>query len=265
MSLSTSIPSLALIFVLGMRHGLEPDHLAAVDGLTLRTMQTRPRWAPWMGGLFALGHGMVVLAIISIAALVSEEFKPPPLMFTWLEWVPVALLLLIGLMNARALLRPAGYPLAGVRSAMLPSWLRAGAGPLAGIAVGILFALVVDTAVQAAAWGYAAVSLGGIWPALLIGLTFTVGMGSTELLDGWVTARVMRTGRQDVITAFRRRLGWPIVGMCLCVALYMMATRLHLVALMPEAWLTGLGGLMLAGMIWLYGYTLYGVRQGALA
>jgi len=40
---------------LGMRHGTDPDHLAAIDGLT----RIRPR--PTNGVFFALGHGLVVI------------------------------------------------------------------------------------------------------------------------------------------------------------------------------------------------------------
>ncbi|MEG1327200.1 MAG: hypothetical protein RSD99_20050, partial [Janthinobacterium sp.] len=67
MSVEAGLPALALIFLLGMRHGLEPDHLAAVDGLTLRSQSVHARWAPWMGALFALGHGVTVLAIVAVA------------------------------------------------------------------------------------------------------------------------------------------------------------------------------------------------------
>lgn len=187
MSVEAGLPALALIFLLGMRHGLEPDHLAAVDGLTLRSQAASPRWAPWMGALFALGHGVTVLAIVAVAALASAQFTPSPTVFGWLEWLPIALLLLIAGMNARSLL--AGAQLAEVRGRLLPRWLRGASGPLAAILVGMLFALVFDTALQAAAWGYAAVALGGMQPALLTGLVFAVGMGVTDTFDGWITAK----------------------------------------------------------------------------
>lgn len=43
-----------LAVALGMRHGVDPDHLAAVDGLS------RVRPSPLKGFLFALGHGGIV-------------------------------------------------------------------------------------------------------------------------------------------------------------------------------------------------------------
>ena len=259
MSVEAGLPALALIFLLGMRHGLEPDHLAAVDGLTLRSQSAHARWAPWMGALFALGHGVTVLAIVAVAAVASQQFSPSETVFGWLEWLPIALLLLIAAMNARSLL--AGAQLAEVRGRLLPRWLRGASGPLAAIVVGMLFALVFDTALQAAAWGYAAVALGGMGPALMSGLVFAVGMGVTDTFDGWVTAKVMRTGKIDLVRAFRRRLGWPIVAICVAMAGYMAAGKLEPAWSLPESWTAGLGTAMVLLMASLYGWTLLGLRR----
>ncbi len=258
MSVEAGLPALALLFLLGMRHGLEPDHLAAVDGLTLRSLPAHPRWAPWMGALFALGHGLSVLAIVAVAALASRQFTPSEAMFGWLEWLPVALLLLIAALNARSLL--AGGQLASVRGHLLPGWLGRASGPLGAILVGMLFALVFDTALQAAAWGYAAVALGGMGPALLTALAFAAGMGVTDSFDGWVTAKVMRTGKTDIVRAFRRRLGWPIVALCVAMAACMAAGKLDAAWRLPESWTAALGAAMLLLMAALYGWTLYGLR-----
>ncbi|MGF6114676.1 high-affinity nickel-transport protein [Janthinobacterium lividum] len=259
MSVEAGLPALALIFLLGMRHGLEPDHLAAVDGLTLRSQAASPRWAPWMGALFALGHGLTVLAIVAVAAAASAQFTPSETVFGWLEWLPIVLLLLIAALNARSLL--AGAQLAEVRGRLLPRWLRSASGPLAAILVGMLFALVFDTALQAAAWGYAAVALGGMQPALLTGLVFAVGMGVTDTFDGWITAKVMRTGQIDLVRAFRRRLGWPIVAICVAMAAYMVAGKLDPAWSLPESWTAALGAAMVLLMAALYGWTLLGLRR----
>jgi high-affinity nickel-transport protein len=259
MSMEAGLPALALIFLLGMRHGLEPDHLAAVDGLTLRSQASHPRWTPWMGGLFALGHGVTVLAIVAVAAVASQQLSPSEAVFGWLEWLPIALLLLIAGLNARSLL--AGAQLAEVRGRLLPRSLRGVSGPLGAILVGMLFALVFDTALQAAAWGYAAVALGGMGPALLTGTVFAVGMGVTDTFDGWVTAKVMRTGKIDIVRAFRRRLGWPIVAICVAMAACMAAGKLDAAWSLPESWMAALGGAMVLLMAALYGWTLLGLRR----
>jgi nickel/cobalt transporter (NiCoT) family protein len=46
--------TLVVAFALGVRHGTDPDHLTAIDGMA----RIRPR--PTNGLLFAIGHGLVV-------------------------------------------------------------------------------------------------------------------------------------------------------------------------------------------------------------
>lgn len=46
----------ALAFILGLRHGLDADHLATIDGLTRFNVQAHPKMARWCGALFSLGH-----------------------------------------------------------------------------------------------------------------------------------------------------------------------------------------------------------------
>ena len=63
-----------LVFSLGIRHGLDADHLAAIDGLTRFSAQQRPRLARWCGSLFSLGHGAVVVAIaLTVGALARRK------------------------------------------------------------------------------------------------------------------------------------------------------------------------------------------------
>ena len=52
-----------LVFMLGMRHGLDADHLATIDGLTRFNSRSNPGLARWCGCWFSLGHGAVVVAI----------------------------------------------------------------------------------------------------------------------------------------------------------------------------------------------------------
>src|SRR6185503_13335699 len=65
----------ALVFVLGLRHGFDPDHLVAIDGLT-RSTNSR-----WCGLFFSLGHGVAVTLIGVAVALAATEWQAP----AWLE------------------------------------------------------------------------------------------------------------------------------------------------------------------------------------
>ena len=76
-----------LVFVLGLKHGLDPDHLVAIDGFT-RSSRSR-----WCGLFFSLGHGVVVTLVGVGVALVAADWQPPQ----WLEytgaWISIGVLL----------------------------------------------------------------------------------------------------------------------------------------------------------------------------
>ena len=54
---------LVVVYLLGMRHGMDADHLATIDGFTRANQIARPGIAGWSGVLFSLGHGAVVIAV----------------------------------------------------------------------------------------------------------------------------------------------------------------------------------------------------------
>ena len=59
---------LALVLVLGLKHGLDPDHLVAIDGFT-RTTRSR-----WCGLFFSIGHGLAVtLTAVTVALIAAGE------------------------------------------------------------------------------------------------------------------------------------------------------------------------------------------------
>lgn len=66
-SLLTGLIGLAL----GMRHAVEPDHLAAVS--TLATEHRTPRAGLWLGALWGLGHSLSLLLVGGGLALVGAQ------------------------------------------------------------------------------------------------------------------------------------------------------------------------------------------------
>ena len=63
-----------LVLLLGLRHGFDPDHLVAIDGMT-RSTSSR-----WCGLFFSLGHGVVVTLIgvgVAIAACAAPKPSSP--------------------------------------------------------------------------------------------------------------------------------------------------------------------------------------------
>ena len=89
----------ALVFLLGLKHGFDADHLATIDGLTRFNARHQRPFARYCGALFSLGHGVVVLAIALAVGVVSEKWEAPE----WLElsgaWVSIGFLTLLGVVN----------------------------------------------------------------------------------------------------------------------------------------------------------------------
>ncbi|AOB31750.1 hypothetical protein AKI39_15170 [Bordetella sp. H567] len=218
-----SLSGLLLMFVLGLRHGLDPDHIACIDGLTWRALNHSHRHAPSIGTLFALGHGLLVTMIAVVVSRVTLHVDPPPFAIRIFEWVPTALLILVGTLNLRLLLRGGeAYAPMGWKMGLIPERLRRHTSAWSVVLIGVLFATVFDTATQAAAWGYVASNKGGgSGAALLAGLVFTAGMMVTDTLDGRIVCRIGR-GTHGVAAArrVRRTLGWLIVAISYGVAFY---------------------------------------------
>jgi high-affinity nickel-transport protein len=49
------LSGILLMFMLGLRHGFDPDHIAIIDGVSVRYAATKPLLAKWTGTLFAAG------------------------------------------------------------------------------------------------------------------------------------------------------------------------------------------------------------------
>src|SRR5258708_33970839 len=66
-----------MVFLLGLRHGMDPDHLATLDGLARHNAQPRPRLARWSGCFFSLGHGAIVPLVAGFGGGTPPD-RPPP-------------------------------------------------------------------------------------------------------------------------------------------------------------------------------------------
>lgn len=198
----------AVVFLLGMRHGLDADHLAAIDGLTRVSTRRRQAHARACGALFSLGHGLVVLAIALLTGALGARWVPP----AWFEalggGISIGFLTLIGVVNLRAVLRAPAHlpvPLVGVRGRLAGRLLGRGersSGAAAVMGVGALFALSFDTLSQSALFAVMAVQFGGVAHAATLGLLFVLGMLVSDGANGWWIAHLIdRTDRLAVVAS----------------------------------------------------------------
>lgn len=210
-----------LVFLLGLRHGFDADHLAAIDGLTRINLRRGRAFAPQCGMLFSLGHGIVVLAI-AVAVGLAERTQQVP---AWLEltgaWISIGLLTLIGVINLRAVLGARSdevvVPVA-VKGRLLGRALQAG-HPLTVALVGMLYAVSFDTVSQSVMFALTATRLGGLASSVFIGGLFVLGMFATDGANGlWIARLIARSDRIGAIAS--RIMGFGISIVSLLTAAY---------------------------------------------
>jgi len=244
-ALHPEVSLVALVFVLGLKHGLDPDHLVAIDGFT-RTTRSR-----WCGLFFSLGHGLVVTLVGVAVAIAAAHWQAPG----WLElsgaWISIAVLTVLGVANLLALARtPPGQPvgLVGARSHWLPARLAEASHPAVIAAVGAAFAVSFDTVSHALVFSAGA----GAAFAALLGAVFTLGMASTDALNGWWISRLVSAADRRAATASRIMSG-AIATLCLTLAAYGAAKQAAPELGAPlDAWAPALGAATLAILLLAY-------------
>ncbi len=258
-----SFSGLVLMFVLGLRHGLDPDHIACIDGLTWRALNHEHQHAHWIGTLFAIGHGLLVTGIAVGVSQFTRGLSVPESVVAVFGWIPTALLLLVGSLNLRLLMRKdPSYVPTGWKLRLIPQRLRNHSSPWAVVVIGVLFATVFDTATQASAWGYVASNKGGgLIAAFLAGIVFTIGMVITDTLDGRLICRISRgTDGQAAGRRFRRALGWLIVAISYGVAAYNIGKAFIPAIELDDAAFSVTGFALMAVMLLIWAWVWYSRR-----
>jgi len=210
-----------IVFVLGLKHGFDADHLATIDGLTRFNALANPRLARYCGMLFSLGHGAVVMAIaLAVSALALHAPAP-----SWLEafgaWVSIAFLAALGFLNIHAVLRADPTQVVrpvGLKGRLLGRLARAASPGLVAL-VGALFALSFDTVSQAALFALTATRFGGWQHALMLGLLFMLGMLITDGVNGlWISRLICRADQIALVAS--RVMSLVVGGVSLLVAAF---------------------------------------------
>lgn len=152
--------TLVLAFALGVRHGTDPDHLTAIDGLA----RLRPRATN--GLLFAIGHGSVVtLLAAGVGHVIAGR----------LAFLGPWMLMLIGGVNLWKVIRPSSPQGAGARPIVGQPFL-----------LGMILAAGFETASQ-----MSALILADRTNPWLFGAAFSGGMALVDGLDGYLAASTL--------------------------------------------------------------------------
>lgn len=191
-----------LAYVLGLRHAVDADHIAAIDNVTRKLMQQGRR--PMAVGLFfSLGHSSVVILASAAIAATSAELRGQ--IAGWREVgnligtsVSATFLFLIALANIVTLIGiwralRAGRPKdatslpRGVKSHILLPLMNFITQSWCMYPLGFLFGLGFDTASEIALLGISASQASQnlpLWSIMVFPLLFTAGMSLIDTLDG---------------------------------------------------------------------------------
>lgn len=250
------LSGITLMLVLGLKHGLDPDHIAVIDSLTMHHHGIKSSFGKWSGSLFAIGHG-IVITIVSVAfSFVENSVFTNSWLLAVLKWVPVLLLYLVGLINLKSLLsKTSDYKVQGWRFRFIPKKLLGSKSALSIVLTGVLFALVFDTITQAAAWGYTASLQGGIAVAVTMGLVFSLGMIATDTVDGRILYSILnKTDSKSNIISYRKSIGWCIVSMTFFIAFYKTLNTFYPQVKLSETIYTMIGALFFLSVLFIYTY-----------
>jgi nickel/cobalt transporter (NiCoT) family protein len=200
-----------LAYSFGLRHALDADHIAAIDNVTRKLVQTGSRPVS-VGFYFALGHSTVVILAVLIvywtAAIASERFK------TWQEagqilstcvsacfLFGIALLNLLAMRDTYRLLkkrqREKGLSVemvdvtagGGIISRLLRPLMKTLARPSHMYPIGFLFGLGFETATEIALLQVSASSGAqgqSLADVIVLPVVFAAGMTLVDSADGMI-------------------------------------------------------------------------------
>jgi nickel/cobalt transporter (NiCoT) family protein len=95
------------------------------------------------------------------------------------------------------------------------------------VAIGLLFALVIDTVAHVSAWSVFATHRGGWWAGAAAGGLFSVGMLIASTADSQLVSRVLRSaGSEAAASKLRRAIGWFVVILSFGVVAHAVGERL---------------------------------------
>jgi high-affinity nickel-transport protein len=180
-----------LLLALGFRHGLDPDHIAVVDGMTRLRHQGSAYWQARLTGFqFAAGHSLTIL--LATLAFYLYGIQLPE----WLDsvglWISTFFLVWLAYRNFKFCF--SGNDHHHHNGSPLQRKVLQALGPLAHpMGVGFGFAISFDSLAQAGLMAAKGHELGGFVAIVAMALSFGLGMmladSSNGLLIHWLVNR----------------------------------------------------------------------------
>jgi high-affinity nickel-transport protein len=255
------LASVFTVFALGLRHGADPDHLAAIDNVTRNSYARMPLLSRFAGTLFALGHSIMVLSIAALVGLLGSRLavhsQAVELAGTWLS---IVILFLLAALNVQQLTSSSVANVRGVRTRLLPKALREGTSTLLAIPIGLLFGFGFETSSQIATYAIAFSLSAGVEGAVLVGAAFCLGMICTDTLDSVLVHRLVSFHADDMPPVVRVWL-WSVTAIAVFVALYELA---QVLGWKPPFDDLAVSGAIVGVLVAVFAYVYVATRRGGM-
>ncbi|NDB45055.1 MAG: hypothetical protein EB032_11095 [Betaproteobacteria bacterium] len=180
-----------LLLALGFRHGLDPDHIAAVDGMTRLRHKDGAYWKARLTGFqFACGHSLTILLATFVFYMHGIQLPE------WLDavglWISTCFLVWLAYRNLKFCF--SGHDDHHHAGSPLQRKILQALGPFAHpMGVGFGFAISFDSLAQAGLMAAKGHELGGLFAIVALALSFGMGMTladtSNGLLMHWLVHR----------------------------------------------------------------------------
>lgn len=222
-----NLSALLVLFILGLRHGLDPDHITVIDNFTYRLHENKNSWSKYVGTFFTLGHGIMVIAIAITLSYLKNSFEVPSWFDFLLSWIPMVLLLIMGIGNTTSLLQAKNGNTLSVKKHLIPKFLAKSSNPFAVFITGLIFGFIFDTSSQIAAFGLAVSGTHHWLFALIGGVIFSIGLIFTGTIDSLILSKLLLTFDRNKIQKHRFKLNVLITAMCFVIPMYKVLTILN--------------------------------------
>ena len=177
---------LLLGLLLGMRHALEPDHLAAVSVLVTRRGNAGA--GAVLGAIWGVGHTVALLAVGCVLAAIGSRLPPG-----WAAGFELLVATMLVTLGTRAIVRGwrAGRSPGGPTGDDTGRW-RVARRPLI---VGLIHGLAGSGALTALVLASLPTAMTRLCYIALFGIGSAIGMAGMTGLAGWSLARLEENGR----------------------------------------------------------------------
>jgi high-affinity nickel-transport protein len=180
--------TIPVMILLGVRHALDVDHIAAIDNLV--RMRNAAKSSRWIGSLFSMGHMLAVCAEMVALVYVVKSLEADSFQLLG-GIVGAAVLATIGGVNLYSIRRygRSGFSILAQKAAGTTKFAGTVGSPLL---IGFIFGLGFDTASQISALTVSAVASAtqGVQVALVLTGFFALGMIPTDTLDSLILREV---------------------------------------------------------------------------